>query len=72
MFQRVMATILPATGPVGVMGDLGRDFETFRAFVGKTASRFCGITETKLLFACLFIQDVSPKIGADAVQTMQE
>ena len=54
--ERICSNILPATGPVQLGGDQGRDFETFRTFLAKSylkASSFIGlISEKPLAFAC--------------------
>lgn len=54
--SRICSNILPATGPVSVGGDQGRDFETFRTYLQQSSisgSSFVGlISKDPSAFAC--------------------
>lgn len=54
--MRICSNLLPATGPVQAGGDQGRDFETFRTYLGRSPLKgrsFVGlISEKPLAFAC--------------------
>jgi hypothetical protein len=67
--QRVSRNILPATGPVQAGGDQGRDFESFRTYLGATgigAQSFVAHSDGKLLaFACTLQKTLLGKIRAD-------
>lgn len=66
---RICENILPATGPVGAGGDRGRDFETYRTYLGSSpiaTSTFLGLAkDKKLIFACSLQQNIAPKIKSD-------
>lgn len=63
---RICSNILPATGPVSAGGDQGRDFETFRTYLAKSALRdssFMGLaSEGPIAFACS-LQDKATIVG---------
>src|SRR6185369_11789937 len=68
--ERLVPNILPATGPVGVGGDQGRDFETFRSYLRDelgTHGAFAGrLQQGHVAFACTLQQDGLPsKIRQD-------
>lgn len=71
---RITLNILPATGPVGVGGDQGRDFETFRTFIHSLGDHtFSGIgNRERLAFACSLIsgEKLSAKVRADVTAIM--
>ena len=58
---RLAANLLPATGPVGVGGDQGRDFETYRTYLAAQLGRHGGfvarVPEGGIAFACTLQQD---------------
>ncbi len=67
---RIAANVIPATGPVGVGGDQGRDFETFRTYLTAelgTHGGFAGrASSAPLAFACTLQSDnIKSKIRAD-------
>jgi len=65
--KRICSNIIPATGPVQVGGDQGRDFETFRTFLTNSPlanSAFIGLaTEKTIAFACSLEQNPVKKSG---------
>ena len=68
--QRICTNILPATGPVAVGGDQGRDFETFRTYLNNSPlanSSFVGRSSAgPLAFACTLQRDQIPtKVKSD-------
>lgn len=66
---RICENIIPATGPVGVGGDQGRDFESYRTYLSYTpiaTSSFLGLAkDKKLVFSCTLQQNIIPKIKSD-------
>jgi hypothetical protein len=54
--SRIASNVLPATGPVGALGDQGRDFETFRSYLanelGPYGSFLALASADTLVFAC--------------------
>jgi hypothetical protein len=66
---RICENIIPATGPVGVGGDQGRDFESFRSYLNSTpiaTSTFLGHSkDKKIVFACSLKKDIIQKIKSD-------
>lgn len=66
---RICDRILPATGPVGLGGDQGRDFETYRTYLaskGLESSAFLGSAQDKkIVFACSLQTRIVEKIRAD-------
>lgn len=69
--ERICGRVIPATGPVAAGGDQGRDFETFRSFLGASplrASTFLGLVrEGVLVFACTTqVKGLATKIRSDA------
>lgn len=66
---RICENIIPATGPVGVGGDQGRDFESFRSYLNSTpiaTSSFLGHSkDKKIVFACSLKKDIISKIKSD-------
>jgi hypothetical protein len=58
---RLAPNILPATGPVGVGGDQGRDFETFRTYMSEELGPYGGfaarLKEGAVAFICTTQQD---------------
>ncbi len=73
--QRICTNILPATGPVAVGGDQGRDFETFRTYLNNSPlanSSFVGrSSEGPLAFACTLQRDQIPtKVKSDVTTIM--
>jgi hypothetical protein len=68
---RICSNILPATGPVQSGGDQGRDFETFRTYLGKSPlcqRSFVGlISEKTIAFACTIqkAKGIASKIQKD-------
>jgi hypothetical protein len=65
--------ILPATGPVGRGGDQGRDFETFRSFIGDAVDHGFAAVEPsgRLAFTCTIQQDqIKAKIRSDVKAVM--
>lgn len=68
--ERLVPNILPATGPVGVGGDQGRDFETFRSYMREELGphgAFAGaLKDGAVAFACTIQQENLPaKIRSD-------
>jgi hypothetical protein len=53
---RIATNILPATGPVGALGDQGRDFETFRSYLAEELGRHGAflalVSDGPVVFAC--------------------
>ena len=73
--QRICTNILPATGPVAVGGDQGRDFETFRTYLNNSPlanSSFVGRSSAgPLAFACTLQRDQIPtKVKSDVTTVM--
>lgn len=72
--ERICSNILPATGPVQVGGDQGRDFETFRTFLSHSplaGQSFVGLISDKpLAFACSLEQNIASKIRQDIATIM--
>lgn len=67
---RICSNIIPATGPVSGGGDQGRDFETFRTYLGSSPianSTFLGmISQKPIAFACsLQKRGLNNKIKSD-------
>jgi tetratricopeptide (TPR) repeat protein len=68
---RICSNILPATGPVSSGGDQGRDFETFRTYLSRSAiagSSFVGLASAEAIaFACTLTQkeNLASKIKED-------
>ena len=66
---RICDRLLPATGPVGQGGDLGRDFESYRSYLSTTSldnSFALAIANgEKLVFACSLQAKIGKKIRAD-------
>ncbi|NJC66227.1 hypothetical protein HC028_17195 [Planosporangium flavigriseum] len=65
-----MSNVLPATGPVAVGGDQGRDFETFHSYLAgslRFATGFLALAATDtVVFACTLQRDkLKSKIKAD-------
>ena len=68
---RFVSNVLPATGPVAVGGDQGRDFESFHTYLAgglRFATGFLGLAATDtVVFACTLQRDrLKAKIAADA------
>src|ERR1700733_7469067 len=57
---RLVANVLPATGPVGAGGDAGQDFETFRSYLVEQLGQHGGFAgraaESAVAFACTLQQ----------------
>lgn len=73
--SRICTNVVPATGPVGVGGDQGRDFETFRSYLrdelGENGGFLGLVSEGPLAFACSTQRDsVAGKIRADVRKIM--
>lgn len=76
---RICTNIIPATGPVAVGGDQGRDFETFRTYLHtevRGTSTFVGAGSTKeaIAFACttqLYSSGLPAKILEDVAKITQ-
>lgn len=70
----ICSNILPATGPVQAGGDQGRDFESFRTYLSKSALKgrsFVGLASDKpLAFACTLEKKVEPKVRGDVKTIM--
>ncbi|MDQ0393603.1 hypothetical protein [Labrys monachus] len=66
---RVASNVVRATGPVQSGGDQGRDFETFRTYLGKSAiagSAFVAkASGSTIVFACTLNKRIEAKIRAD-------
>lgn len=68
--QRIIGNIVPATGPVSVGGDQGRDFETFLSYVKKNVKDlgvFLGLQDGLMVVFCCSLQmsRLSSKIASD-------
>lgn len=65
--SRICSNIIPATGPVQVGGDQGRDFESFKTFLSKSSianSAFVSLsTEKIIVFACSLEKNPERKNG---------
>src|SRR5258708_2785100 len=74
--SRICSNILPATGPVQAGGDQGRDFETFRHFLGQgplSSRSFVGlISDEPIAFACTIekAKSITSKIRKDITTIM--
>jgi hypothetical protein len=67
---RIASNILPATGPVSVGGDRGRDFETFTTRIERPGSAGSTFAERssgndRLVFACSLQKTIEGKIRRD-------
>lgn len=72
---RICSNILPATGPVSAGGDQGRDFESFRSYLKKSAlsdSTFIGLVSSEfVVFSCTIQKKkISSKIKSDITTIM--
>src|ERR1700678_260776 len=56
--RRIASNVLPATGPVSAGGDQGRDFETFRSYIGShLPGSFMAVEHQQpVVFACTLQQ----------------
>ena len=69
--QRLCRNLLPATGPVGVGGDQGRDFETYKTYLDdalaiEDTKLFEGVAKNgNVFFACSAQEKIAPKIKSD-------
>ncbi len=73
--ERLVPNILPATGPVGVGGDQGRDFETFRTYLRdelEPHGAFAGrLQDGAAAFICTTQKDGLPaKLRADVAKVV--
>jgi outer membrane protein assembly factor BamB len=65
---RITPNVLPATGPVSAGGDQGRDFETFRSYLGEwlPGSFLAREADSRIVFACTLQRDhLDAKIKGD-------
>jgi hypothetical protein len=71
---RISRNVLPATGPVGVGGDQGRDFETFRSFMQDCVDYGFGAIDPagRIAFTCTLRQErLADKIRSDLAAVMK-
>ena len=74
--ETICTNVIPATGPVSVGGDQGRDFETFRSFLKEELGpygAFLGrVSDGPIVFICTLQQDDLPtKIRTDISKVLE-
>lgn len=66
---RIASNLVRATGPVQSGGDQGRDFETYRTYLGETAmgagAFVARASDKTITFACTLNKSIERKIKAD-------
>lgn len=64
---KICGNILPATGPVSAGGDQGRDFETFKSYIGSELNLIgnAKVSDEILVFACSIQKNYKQKIKSD-------